>query len=138
MACIGAPTPIQRHLCKEWLTLSNTDHGISRSGHFSAGNHILKKEGAKKVTFSLSSQNGHPRTTFRAQFVLLLSYYGARKWASAVNVRAGRLRALLCDAWLRGKGTVAPSPLALSVPPSGLPSHVPILRERGGADMGEG
>ncbi|KAH8989313.1 hypothetical protein EDB83DRAFT_2325587 [Lactarius deliciosus] len=61
----------------------------------------------------------------RAQFVLLLSYYGARKREGAVNASAGRPWALLCDAWggrggslscapfranrLRGKGTVAPS-----------------------------
>ncbi|KAH9071013.1 hypothetical protein EDB83DRAFT_2313744 [Lactarius deliciosus] len=51
-------------LCHEWQ---------DESGHFSAGNHVLKKEGAKKVTFSLSSQNRHPRTIFRAQFVLLLA-----------------------------------------------------------------
>ncbi|KAH9037975.1 hypothetical protein EDB83DRAFT_2318506 [Lactarius deliciosus] len=58
-----------------------------RSGHFSAGNHVLKKEGAKKVTFSLSSQNGHPRTTFEPSlfysylhlFFLSKSYNGARK-----------------------------------------------------------
>ncbi|KAH9011044.1 hypothetical protein EDB83DRAFT_2322296 [Lactarius deliciosus] len=72
-----------------------------RSGHFSAGNHVPKKEGAKK------------------------SYYGARKREGAVNASAGRPWALLCDAWgggggslscapfranrLRGKGTVAPS-----------------------------
>ncbi|KAH9164770.1 hypothetical protein EDB89DRAFT_1911918 [Lactarius sanguifluus] len=114
-----------------------------KSGRFSASSHIPKKEGAKNITFFLSSQNGHPQTAFELSKLysylhlcfLSKSDYGARKrGVGAVNAGRWKPRRPRC-ATRRGAGaSCAPShtngaPLGWG----GMPLCAPCPHIRGGA-----
>ncbi|KAH9160487.1 hypothetical protein EDB89DRAFT_1914694 [Lactarius sanguifluus] len=102
-------------MCEKWLL----------------GNHVLKKEGAKKVTFSLSSQNGHPRTTFEP----IVQWRGA----GAVNVGTPRPRRPSCVTHREAGGLVHPFPHEWGATGwGGLPSRAPCPRVWSGAVKGMG